>query len=259
MSIMIVVQVLSILLSLGVLVTVLFRLLIQYKIKQVKDLSSYPKEFRKKFQLFIRRENEKHINYLLILSAVLGSSLIITTGTSFYLQGQVNHLSEQSKEISNRLDRVKAQQDELIVKVPVRNYPKDGVGLKKYDWNKVFGEDNGSSSRAKLEEELAHNLSPYFGLAQAIISIDVPSQTLTISLTGNTENVASKDTIVENIKSFVNEANDVAKLTQIHIQMTSTVDKKNETFYKESYLRENDSKKFILQDKEEADNSKGKG
>lgn len=93
---------------------------------------------------------------------------------------------------------------------------------------------------------MTQKLAPYFGLVQAMISVDVPSQTLTLSLLGDTENEENKEKIKENVEVFIAEAKDIPKLTQITIEIVMTVNQKQETIYEGTFLREKDQEDFSL-------------
>lgn len=101
-------------------------------------------------------------------------------------------------------------------------------------------------AQPKIETELTQKLAPYFGLVQAMISVDVPSQTLTLSLLGDTENEENKEKIKENVEVFIAEAKDIPKLTQITIEIVMTVNQKQETIYEGTFLREKDQEDFSL-------------
>jgi signal peptidase I len=95
-------------------------------------------------------------------------------------------------------------------------------------------------------------------LAQAIVSIDVPSQTLSLSLTGNTENEDNQKMIEANVNTFINEAKTIPKLTQIHIEVLVTAEEKDKTVYNETFLRKKDDQKFSKIENTSSD-QKGKG
>lgn len=130
------------------------------------------------------------------------------------------------EQLEEEVQKVKTEQKGFISKVPLRNYPKEGLGLKKLSWKEVFEKEKQAALQPKIETTLSQTLAPYFGLAQVIVSIDVPSQTLTISLTGDRENMSNQKMIETNVEVLVEEAKEIPKLTQIHIEVIMTAEKK---------------------------------
>lgn len=234
------------------------RLIIQYQLAQVKDDSQQTLNFRRKLRIVKHLENQKHITYLMVTSGLFGFALLLLLISFFRMGAQIDTARLRVEQLEEEVQKVKSEQKTLISKVPLRNYPKEGLGLKGFSWKDVFNKEKQAALQPKIETSLSQTLSPYFGLAQVIVSIDVPSQTLSISLTGNTENMDNQKMIETNVQALVEEAKEIPRLTQIHIEVVMTAEKKGKTIYNETFLRKQDDQTFSKLEKT-ASEQKGKG
>ncbi|GCF95396.1 hypothetical protein NRIC_32870 [Enterococcus florum] len=227
---------------------VIYRLIIQFQVSRVEKTEYSDSKFQKKLHVFKQITSQKHVAFLLGLCLAIGVSLLLVTVNLFQLNQTVDSMKEQTSLLDEEIQRLSNQQEELITKIPIKDYPKEGIDLKKYEWDKVFGEERQEELQLKIETEISQKLAPYFGLSQVIVSVDVPTQSLSMSLTGSTTDIEGKEKIKKNVEAFVKEAKVIPRLTQVHVQVTSAVDKKNETLYEGIYLREKDKDAFKRQE-----------
>lgn len=227
-------------------VILMIRLIAHYRLEQVKNLEQYPADFRRKLSILKQEETRKNTFFLLIISGLLGLALCLMMVSVFQTGNQLDLAQHQAAQVEKEVQKLKSQQNELLSKVTVRSYPDEGIGLKETDWTKLVDKEKQKEAQPKIETELTQKLAPYFGLVQAMISVDVPSQTLTLSLLGDTENEENKEKIKENVEVFIAEAKDIPKLTQITIEIVMTVNQKQETIYEGTFLREKDQEDFSL-------------
>ncbi|MUO33844.1 signal peptidase I [Enterococcus gallinarum] len=227
-------------------VILMIRLIAHYRLEQVKNLEQYPADFRRKLRILKQEETRKNTFSLLIISGLLGLALCLMMVSVFQTGNQLDLAQHQAAQVEKEVQKLKSQQNELLSKVTVRSYPDEGIGLKEAEWTKLVDKEKQKEAQPKIETELTQKLAPYFGLVQAMISVDVPSQTLTLSLLGDTENEENKEKIKNNVEAFVAEAKDIPKLTQITIEIVMTVNQKQETIYEGTFLREKDQEDFSL-------------
>lgn len=225
-------------------VILMIRLIAHYRLEQVKNLEQYPADFRRKLRILKQEETRKNTFALLIISGLLGLALCLMMVSVFQTGNQLDLAQHQAAQVEKEVQKLKSQQNELLSKVTVRSYPDEGIGLKEAEWTKLVDKEKQKEVQPKIETELTQKLAPYFGLVQAMISVDVPSQTLTLSLLGDTENEENKEKIKNNVEAFVAEAKDIPKLTQITIEIVMTVNQKQETIYEGTFLREKDQEDF---------------
>lgn len=250
-----VIGVVMIVMVFGVLVP---RLFVHFQLTKVEKDPQHSQEFRRKLRIVQQLASQKNTVFLLVISWLLATALLLLMISYFRMEDQLAKTQQRVVQVEEVVQRVKNEQKMLISKVPLRSYPEEGLGLESMAWEKVFDENQQESLQPKIETELSQKLAPYFGLAQAIVSIDVPSQTLSLSLTGNTENEDNQKMIKANVNTFINEAKTIPRLTQIHIEVLVTAEEKDKTVYNETFLRKKDDQKFSKIENTSSD-QKGKG
>ncbi|AXG40470.1 hypothetical protein EGCR1_17360 (plasmid) [Enterococcus gilvus] len=236
-----------------------FRVFINYKLALIRKEPNQSTTFLKKVDYISKIEQRRHINYLLVACLALAICLLILVGTTISLQANLNHTKQHEAQMNDQITLLEQQQEQLVKNVPLKNYPEQGVGLNVYNWKKLFSSDERNSDlQAKIESDISQKVVQYFGLSTVVISLDVPSKTLSINLIGKTDNAASKETIKENVAAFVKEASDVPGLSQIHVQLTTAVGKTKKVVYNADYSREKDTNDFKkINDREQDVEKKG--
>ena len=189
----------------------------------------------------------------------MGIVVFLLMVSLFQVENQFLQRNEQVTQLEKEVQKIKTQQNEVLSKVTVRSYPEEGIGLTDISWEALTKSQEQEALQPKIETELTQKLVPYFGLTQAIISLDVPSQTLSIAMTGATENEENRKKIEDNITAFVAESKEIPKLMQITIEIQMTTEKETETIYEEIFLREKDTDAFSKVEKNEVNEQKGKG
>lgn len=236
-----------------------FRVFINYKLALIRKEPNQSKTFQKKVEYISNIEQRRHINYLLVASLAMAFSLLVMVGTTIALHANLQQTKQHDAQMNDQITLLEQQQEQLVKNVPLKNYPEQGIGLKVYNWKKLFSsEENDSDLQAKIESDISQKVVQYFGLSTVVISLDVPSKTLSINLIGKTDNAASKETIKENVAAFVKETSDVPGLTQIHVQLTTAVGKTKKVVYNVDYSREKDTNDFKkINDREQDIEKKG--
>ncbi|MBO6348302.1 signal peptidase I [Enterococcus casseliflavus] len=235
------------------------RFLIHYRMEQAKKLTGHPAVFYKKLQILKQLETQKTTLFLMITTLLMGVVVFLLMVSLFQVENQFLQRNEQVTQLEKEVQKIKTQQNEVLSKVTVRSYPEEGIGLADISWEALTKSQEQEALQPKIETELTQKLVPYFGLTQAIISLDVPSQTLSIAMTGATENEENRKKIEDNITAFVAESKEIPKLMQITIEIQMTTEKETETIYEEIFLREKDTDAFSKVEKNEVNEQKGKG
>lgn len=221
------------------------RMLIKVQLQRLDLPSDTSLSFRRKLEYVKQAEQEKHVSALLLLSVFLAIGLLLTTYGLFKMEDQLHLVSKQTNQLKDELYTLKKEQKQLITKLPIKAYPEKGIGLKDYPWEALFSEES-REKQYELESDLSAKVSPYFGLSTTLIVLDIPTQTLTIALAGDSGSEENRQQIKDNIKAFAKEAEGVSKLTQITFQMNLMNDKNKKKTYSCTFSREKADEAFSL-------------
>lgn len=221
------------------------RMIISIRLQVVKPPRNTDSSFQQKLAYVRQVEQTKHVSAMLCVLFFLAVGLLLNTYSNFKVQAQLNALNEQNTILKDDIVIMKMEQKKLINKLPVKTYPKAGVGLQDYSWEELFTDESREKQYA-LESDLSRKLSPYFGLPTTLIILDIPTQTLTIALTSDLTSENNRKQIIENVKAFAKEAEGIAKLTQISFQLTIRDENKLKQDYSCTFARENGKAPFSI-------------
>ncbi|WP_137665878.1 hypothetical protein [Enterococcus hulanensis] len=221
------------------------RMLIKLQLERIQLPKNIPDSFQRKLDYVKQQEQVKHVSALLFVVFILAMTLLLIMFSLFQLEHQQQRVTEQNNQLKDELYLIKKDQKQLISKMPIKDYPKDGINLQEYPWEELFSEEN-REKQYKLESDLSAEISPYFGISTTLIVIDVPTQTLNIALAGDSGSENNLKQIKENINAFAKEAEGISKLTQITFQMNLMNDKEKKQTYSCTFSRENGDDTFSL-------------
>lgn len=221
------------------------RMIIKVQLQRLQLPPHTPPSFQRKLEVVKQAEQEKHVSALLFLTLFLAMGLLLTTYGLFQMQDQLHVITERSSQLKDELYTLKKEQKQIITKLPIKEYPKKGIGLKDYSWDELFSEEN-REKQYEIESDLSAKVSPYFGLSTTLIVLDIPTQTLNIALAGDSGSEENRQQIKDNIKAFAKEAKDISKLTQITFQMNLMNDKNKKKTYSCTFSREKADEEFSL-------------
>ena len=226
------------------------RIIIKVQIQRLNVPPNTPISFRRKLEYVKQAEQEKHVSSLLFLTIFLAIGLLLTTYGLFKVEDQLHTVTERTNQLKDELYTLKKEQKQIINKLPIKAYPKKGIGLKEYPWDELFTDDN-REKQYEIESDISTKVSPYFGLYTTLIVLDIPTQTLNIALAGDSGSEENRQQIKDNVKAFAKEAEDISKLTQITFQMNLMNDKEKKKTYSCTFTREKAEEEFSLIQEEE--------
>lgn len=221
------------------------RMLIKVQLQRLNVPPNTPLSFQRKLEYVKQAEQEKHVSALLYLTIFLALGLLLTTYGLFQMEDQLHIVTERTNQLKDELYTVKKEQKQLINKMPIKAYPKNGIGLMEYPWNELFSDEK-REKQYEIESDLSTKISPYFGLSTTLIVLDIPTQTLNIALAGDSGSEDNREQIKENIKAFAKEAKAITKLNQITFQMNLMNDKNKKKTYSCTFSREKADADFSL-------------
>lgn len=230
-----------------------YRFLIYSRIRQVERSTDLSKKAQVKLRLIKEKEQAKHVQILLINSLLIGLTFLCLAFSAWQTDGEVETLKASSERLNEETYALKQEQKQMITKMPLKDYPEEGIGLKEYSWDQLFEQSETGPLQAEIETKLGQQIVPYFGLSTLILSIDVPTKTLSFSLVGDSGNPPSQETIRSNMTGLVKEAKAIPQVTQIHFQINQTRQGKNPTTYSCTYGRQTEEQDFELLNEEEKD------
>ena len=157
----------------------------------------------------------------------------------------MQEIKEKAELQERGIQVMKKEQKKLVNKLPVKEYPQEGIGLQDYAWDELFSDDSRENQYA-MESDLSSKLSPYFGLPTTLIVLDIPTQTLNIALAGDLTSEDNRQQIKDNITAFAAEAEGISNLTQITFQLNVRDGEKQKQDYSCTFSRENGEDKFLM-------------
>ncbi|WP_429957468.1 hypothetical protein [Enterococcus sp. AZ196] len=225
------------LIVLAIILTIV-RLLFDLRFAAIQKEPDQSPLFRRKVNYLRKLEQARHIRYLLLTSLVTGVALVLFIGSFLLLAEDHQKLKRKNIQLEKRVEGMEHRQEQLILSIPLKNYPEDGIGLKTYEWDKLASEVKDSTLQNQMEAEITRQTMPYFGSVETSVSLSEP-KTMSLQLKGQMEDEASKETIQKNIDRFAKEAEGVSELTAIHVRMNASVGKEKKVVYSVNYFREN--------------------
>ncbi|WP_413538217.1 hypothetical protein [Enterococcus malodoratus] len=228
-----------------VLLVWLYRMVINVRLQLIKPPRDASATFQRKLDYVRQIQQTKHISALLFVTFCLAVGVLLTTYSLFQVQDQLYAVNEQNNVLKDDVQVMKKEQKKLVNKLPVKEYPKEGIGLEEYSWDDLFSDDSREKQYA-MESDLSNKLSPYFGLPTTLIVLDIPTQTLNIALAGDLTSEDNRQQIKKNIQAFATEAEGVSNLTQITFQLNVRDGEKQKQDYSCTFSRENGEDKFLM-------------
>lgn len=228
-----------------VLLVWLYRMVINVRLQLIKPPRDASATFQRKLDYVRQIQQTKHISALLFVTFCLAVGVLLTTYSLFQVQDQLYAVNEQNNALKDDVQVMKKEQKKLVNKLPVKEYPKEGIGLEEYSWDDLFSDDSREKQYA-MESDLSNKLSPYFGLPTTLIVLDIPTQTLNIALAGDLTSEDNRQQIKKNIQAFATEAEGVSNLTQITFQLNVRDVEKQKQDYSCTFSRENGEDKFLM-------------
>nr|WP_244266032.1 hypothetical protein [Enterococcus malodoratus] len=223
----------------------LYRMVINVRLQLIKPPRDASATFQRKLDYVRQIQQTKHISALLFVTFCLAVGVLLTTYSLFQVQDQLYAVNEQNNALKDDVQVMKKEQKKLVNKLPVKEYPKEGIGLEEYSWDDLFSDDSREKQYA-MESDLSNKLSPYFGLPTTLIVLDIPTQTLNIALAGDLTSEDNRQQIKKNIQAFATEAEGVSNLTQITFQLNVRDGEKQKQDYSCTFSRENGEDKFLM-------------
>lgn len=239
---------------------ILIRLVFDFRFTAIQKDPDQTPMFRRKVNHLRRIEQARHIRYLLVTCLIVSLALIFFVSSFLILANDYQGMQSQNTEMKERISQLEKQQTALIASIPLKNYPKEGIGLNELEWTKLAGEAKDSDLQKQLETTISQTTLPYFGSSDTTVSLAVP-KTLSLQLSGQADDDTSKETIQKNIDAFAKEAEAISELTDIHVRMITVVGKEKSSVYSVNYSRENGegefTKKNVSEQKLKNDGGKG--
>ncbi|MGM0165607.1 hypothetical protein IGI39_000549 [Enterococcus sp. AZ135] len=239
---------------------VLIRLVFDFRFTAIQKEPDQTPMFRRKVNHLRRIEQARHIRYLLFTCLMIGFGMMVVIGSFLVLADEQQKQKIQNTEMKERVSQLEEQQSALIASIPLKNYPKEGIGLNELEWTNLAREAKDSDLQKQIETTISQTTLPYFGSSDTAVSLAVP-KTLSLQLSGQTDDNASKETIQKNIDAFAKEAEAISELTDIHVRMIAVVGKEKSSVYSVNYSRENGEGEFTKKNVSEQNlkNDGGKG
>ena len=243
---MFIVGIVSIGLILAVIGTAIFRLLVDRRYTAIQREPDHPILFRRKLNYLRKIEQARDIRYLFAASLITGAAAILLIGSFLFLSEDQQTLKQQNTALKGRILQLEKRQTQLAQSIPLKKYPKEGLGLGDYEWNKLMAKGEEEHVQEQVEEDLSQRLAHYLGTSNTALSVTAP-HTVSLHLEGHTEEKANQEVIKSNIDAFVKEAEAISEWTQIQVRMVTSVGMKETHVYNVTYERKNGDESFNKQ------------
>ncbi|MHC5267701.1 hypothetical protein ACYSNO_00735 [Enterococcus sp. LJL98] len=217
------------------------RVLKEMQLLQIVNMRDKSRSFNRKLEFIRQKEYRRHTLALLVLSFLLLITMALMTVRFLKLEDNYRALQQQQMKIKEDFQLLKQEKTELTQNLPIYPYPKEGLDLKSYNWEELR-ESQDSKILSTIELKMAQQLTPYFGVTTLLVIFNSSTQTLYLNLILDVIDQEKREKILENIKSFIVEAEELSLIGQINVQLKNVVDPTLEI--NEYYIRENTEGKF---------------
>lgn len=236
---------------------VLIRLVFDIRLTAIQQEPDQSQLFRRKVNYLKKREQDRHIRYLLITCLMIGLGVAIITGSFLSLLDNQLELTAQNQKANNRILQLEKRQKQLMASIPLKKYPKEGIGLKEYNWERLTDGKKDLSLQRQTESTISKKTVEYFDSVDMKVSLSTPKM-ISLQLKGETDDDASRETIKSNLDAFAKEAEQIRELNAIHVRMITTISKEQQVVYSVTYSREKSEDEFNKQNVSEQ-NLKNRG
>ena len=228
-------------------IVLIYQLAKQQKLNQIRSNKNTSPHLLEKLSLYekIEEQKQKKYNHYTFLSIVI--TLFLVVATVVLISSKYAYTKNQVQQLEEEVHTLKVEQKQLISKMPVKQYPEEGIGLKELAWEKIVDKKSAKKAQVELETEIASKMGPYFGISRVLTNVERSPKTLSISLISNTQEEENKKLIARNIQYFVQEAESIPQLMKIHIKVLAAEGKKNSALIDETYSREEADNPFTVQ------------
>ncbi|MHC5267600.1 hypothetical protein ACYSNO_00230 [Enterococcus sp. LJL98] len=226
------------LISLGILV---FRLMKEFQLQQVKKKGPTDLVFKKKLAFVKQKQYYTHMVVLMLVSLLLTMSLIIGLIGSHQMKEQFDLLQKQQGKLEKSFKEIEQEKVDLVYNLPVSPYPTTGIGLKNYDWEAII-EGKNKEKQLEVEIGIAQSLMPYFGVTNAIVVFNTPTQTLHMNFIFDLSSNEKQEKALKNLPELIQELEGIESINQVNIQMKNLESKALEQ--NEFYIRSNVQEPF---------------
>lgn len=239
---------------------ILIRFVFDLRLTAIQREPDHSQLFRRKVNHLRKIEQARHIRYLLITCLMIGIGLAVMIGSFLVLVDNQQKMAAQNQKVHKRIAYLEKQQEQLMTSIPLKKYPKEGIGLKNYDWEKLAGEKKDLKLQKQIESDISKRSVQYFDSFDTKVSLANP-KTISLQLKGYTDDDASRETIKNNLDDFAKEAENISELNNIHVRMITSVSKERQVVYSVNYSREKSEDTFQKQNVSEQNlkNSGAKG
>lgn len=123
---------------------IFFRLMFELKFLAIQKESDASPLFRRKVNHLRKIEHGRHIRYLLYICLLVALGLSLVIGSFLILADAHQRLKRKNTQLETRVEEVEYQQEQLRLSIPLKTYPKEGIGLNEYRWDKLAEEKKDS-------------------------------------------------------------------------------------------------------------------
>ncbi|MGM0175354.1 hypothetical protein [Enterococcus sp. DIV0800] len=215
----------SIIVTLFIIGVLGFRAFIDYRLATIETDEDHTESFKRKLGYVKRREQSNHIYYLITISVGIIVGILVLVSLLFGLQVGYRALEKNTSDITNEIEELNEQQKELGLgvktrtRIVIKDYPRRGIDLSEYDWNQLFEEPDNDQLKADIESGVTRKILDYFKLSDLNVSINEKDKSITIDAVQQAEHLDVEKTIERNLTHFVNEAEGLPHLKEIHFRL----------------------------------------
>lgn len=193
-----------------------YRECLLYKIQQQTEI---PLLSKRKLALYRHKQHQKHLVVLLCVTTGLSLILFSLTGVTLIMGRQFREGKQLVYELQEDLRFVQEEQA-LLSKMQLYEYPEGGVLLDTVDWSNMMLQQSLSESHLQIEQEIAQKIAPFLGRTLVLLFVDQPMQEVMLSLASTIEELEDREKWEENVKRFLAELADTPQISQIHITLS---------------------------------------
>jgi len=143
--------------------------------------------------------------------------LTFLTFLVFHLDNQRQIMGIEMQILREEIHDLKENQKKLYTETSLRDYPDEGIDLAKFAWKELLDSKTPKEKQYMTESALANELKLYFGETTVLLAVDVPTQTISMTVTIKSDDMLNEELVNDNIAAFITELEEQQQIDQLSV------------------------------------------
>jgi len=179
--------------------------------------------------------------YLMLINFLMTVVILCLAFLWFYSDNERQILAIKLRSANESIQQLLKTKDANNTGQAVVSYPEEGLSLEQLNWDGLFSEDTSEEKKSLMESVLFEETRPYFGETTVLLTVNQPTQTISVTLQNHDVDSKYLDTLHTNFDAFVAELEQVAQIEQVDSNFVSQESQEENRML---YVRNDVNKRF---------------